>query len=292
MFTLGTDPEFILTNQGVPTSAIGVLPRKKNKKQINGTYFYYDNVLAEFGLKPSETKEEFVENIRLALFNLKSLVNPLKITTLASTHYSFRELRHKDARKVGCKAEWCVYTLKAIMPPKVTIEKTGFRSAGGHIHFGIKSGPLTDMFESLYLIRMLDLFLGIPLTLIGKEKSAKERKKIYGKAGRHRIPRHGVEYRMPDNYWLSKPKLIELIWDLCEFTYKFCEEKRYKNFWSEEKELIRTRNPSKGYKCFGYDSLKLRNIINKNNKEEAKDFLPLLKDLIPEKLFKLIYTNF
>lgn len=74
-FSIGSDPEFVLLNRKKqPKSAIGVLPKKNFAKPIKGNTFYYDNVLAEIAIKPSFTKEEFLNNIRFCLRTLASIV--------------------------------------------------------------------------------------------------------------------------------------------------------------------------------------------------------------------------
>ena len=60
MFTFGADPEFILEKDGIVYSSIGVIPNKDNCYGEKGHKFYYDNVLAECAIKPSDHEEETI----------------------------------------------------------------------------------------------------------------------------------------------------------------------------------------------------------------------------------------
>jgi hypothetical protein len=269
-FTIGSDPEFILKDQkNNIKSAIGVIKGTRNKRlKINQIDFYYDNVLAECTVKPSKNKEEFVLNVKKSIEIFKELVKPYKITTLSSAHFSSEELLHKDARKSGCAVEYCAYNLEAISPRKIDkiFSATKLRTAGGHVHLGTDLGKKHE--SCVMLVRMLDLFLGFTFLFLDDSKESIERRKIYGAAGRYRQPKYGVEYRTLGNYWLSSPKLVELVYDICEFTINFTQENRYENFWRVDNEKLNSDefwnnggDPSKCHECYGYDINKFKNLF-------------------------------
>lgn len=279
-FTIGSDPEFILIDdQNKIKSAIGVIKGKRNKRlKINENEFYYDNVLAECTIKPAKNKEEFIQNIRKSISTYIKLVDPYKLTTLSSAYFSKQDLTHPEARKSGCSVEHCAYSLSSIPSEKIDkiFNNTNLRTAGGHVHLGTILGKNHE--SCLMLVRMLDLFLGFAFLLLEDSKESLERRKIYGHAGRYRQPKYGVEYRTLGNFWLSSPKLADLVYEICEFTIKFTSEHGYENFWKVDYEKLDSDefwneggDPSSCHECYGYDCNKFRNLFINSNSVYKKD---------------------
>ena len=250
--SLGMDPEaMVLSPDGKLKSAIGIVPGSKEEKCIlkNGHAAYYDNVLAEFNLAPGRSKEEVVANLRDCLTQYSELVKPNRLILQASATYPKGECEHKDAKLFGCSIEMCAYEICVLSPPEC---KTTFRSAGGHVHIGYDGGvdcPQEDRtqeeweealfqiaWQRIWVVRMCDLFLGIPSLLLDKDPSSAARRKLYGGAGTHRgCPGYGVEYRALSNFWLSRPSLVELIYDLATLAVKVTIEDRiHEKIWEEE----------------------------------------------------------
>lgn len=273
-FTIGSDPEFILIDdKNKIKSAIGVVKGTRNKRiKIDQIEFYYDNVLAECTVVPSKTKEEFIHNLRKSLSIFYKLVHPYKITTIPSAYFSAEDLIHRDSRKSGCSAEHCAYSLGTVLPKKIDkfFNESKLRTAGGHIHLGTDLGRSHE--SCIMLVRMLDLFLGFAFLQLDNSKESIERRKIFGKAGRYRQPSYGVEYRTLSSFWLSSPKLAELVYELCEFVIQFTIEKKYENFWKIDYDKLNSDDfwnndgdPAKCHECYGYNCKKFRNLfINKN----------------------------
>lgn len=86
-----------------------------------------------------------------------------------------------------------------------TVGKAGDngRCAGGHIHIGYDNHTRVT---NNYIVKAMDLFLSVPLTLM---EPPNRRKEMYGKAGAHRPQPWGVEYRSTSNYIYSSPELME-----------------------------------------------------------------------------------
>lgn len=294
-FSWGTDPEFMIIHHGELKSAIGILPKKeKAVVSKNGHSFYFDNVLAEISIKPANNKDEAVSNVRSALYELSKAVSPGKFIIRASDNYPKKELNCFDAKIASCNPEWDVYSLQQIFPPDEDVDlldgyyqfKTLFRSAGGHIHIG--SERLQDPLEAFGVIRMMDLFLGIPSIYMDTDITSKDRRKIYGHAGSHRMPEYGVEYRTLGNFWLSSPEHVSLIYDLTEFVLDFVENKNHEKFWSVDESLFDEDDPSLAYTCFGYNVEMLRKAINTCNKKEAEKFMMFISNYLPPRLLDAI----
>lgn len=285
--TFGSDPEFMLVRDGRYYSATGIVSGTKERRLTHGGHeFYYDNVMAECAIRPSNSKEETLHNFRECFHHYAKLVHPYRLTPQASFNFPSQQLLHKDARDVGCKTEYCAYLLQEIKDENTIylIKKTNFRSAGGHIHLGSKS--LQDSYNQAFVVRMLDLFLGLPLIFIDRDGTAPMRRQIYGRAGRHRRPAHGLEYRTPGNYWLSSPELVGLVYDLCVFSVKFVEAGRHWKFWRVDDE----ERPDywNAHKCFGYDLQELRDSIDHSNLACGEKFLHLIRHHLPVQLLRTL----
>lgn len=288
MFSIGSDPEFMLVKPPrAPSplsfkSAIDILPKQKRAVRKRGHLFYYENVVAEVGMKPASTKVEFIKNVRDCLQILTETIRPLRITLKSAHYYIQNELEHPDALEAACKDELCAYDLQPKKAPKEIIRTTTFRTAGGHIHLG------SDLFEDAdnahIVTKMLDLFLTIPFVLIDRDATAKERREVYGQAGRHRLTNYGIEYRTPSNYWLGSPATTSLVFDLCKFVLKFVKKGGHERFWTVDECLLGGENPAEAYTCYGYDVDALRDCIDNSDTRTAKKFMMILDSHLPTKL--------
>jgi len=296
-FSFGTDPEFMVKNSNEEiVSAIGKVPGTSGKRHKVGKYtFYSDNVLAEFTIPPASTSDSAVDNIRTALHVLKDLlaVYGCKPITQASYTYPNSELLHPEARRAGCKPEACVYELKTAKSPEGIFEKSGFRTGGGHVHLGTKLLK-KDQYAAISTIRMMDLYLGVMSIWLDTDPTSRDRKKIYGQAGRFRLPKHGVEYRSLGNYWLSSPKLVNFIFDVSDFVVKFVEDKKHEQWWEIDFKTIKDENAwsKKGFNvanchiCHGYDKADLRSAVDTMDKRKGKKYLKMIEDTLPSKIWK------
>lgn len=251
--SFGTDPEFFITRNGQYFSAIHLLP-----PQSQGKSFYFDNVLAELNVAPAHGKEAAVANIRQALATVADFIKPYQLEIKAFQRYPVQQLQHPLALIANCLSEYCVYDCIEVDNKEVAkiIATTTMRSAGGHIHLG--DDILTYSDNVFQAVRLLDLFLS-PLSLLDQDGSAANRKKLYGKAGRHRRPPYGVEYRVLSNFWLSSPGLVELTYDLCELVVKLVQDDVKMD----------------------YDKEKVRESVNCHDLFAIKGFLPFIDQYFP-----------
>lgn len=289
MMTFGTDPEFLLVdkNENVK-SAIGVVDgTTEHPIQKDGCNFYYDNVLAECTVVPGKNKEDTLNNIRNALRLYSEIVKPYKLKTQASAVFPPSEMMHEHARIAGCNPDTCAYTLDLVEAPKELFKKENLRSCGGHIHLGEKEVCKTDEGpEPIFVIYMLDLFVGIPSLFIDKDPTSPMRRSLYGQAGRFRKKEYGVEYRSLSNFWLQSPTFASFIHDLCSFAVDFVESGKVKEYWSfdEESFFDEDKEPYEAFTCKGYDPEVLRRAINDSDKNLARPLLRLAKSHLPSTL--------
>lgn len=96
------------------------------------------------------------------------------------------------------------------------------------------------------MVKLLDIFLGIPSVIIDPDK---KRRELYGKAGAFRLTKYGVEYRTLSSYMMSEDYILNLVWDLLIFAINF------------------------GGSPNTFDKNQIQHIINESDVEEAKKFL-------------------
>lgn len=285
MFSFGSDPEFFLSLNGKIVNAIGLLPPKEQMISRGFSSVYHDNALAELQIEPGHTAAEAIENIRKSILLLQETLPKHKIKIKSAHWFQASDVDNDESRNVGCNSEYCAYTLEQMMPPQDIIKNTGFRTAGGHIHLG-NNDLFYDGHGIIRTVRMLDLFLGVPSLLLDNDNTQRYRRKIYGYAGSHRVPDHGLEYRCIGNFWFRSPRLVEIIYELTELTIKFVENDGQKKYWKDPEDDEETSDQTN--LCFGYDAKLLRSCINSCNKQKASKFMHIINQHIPSELSQRI----
>jgi hypothetical protein len=282
----------LLTRDGQYVSAISVVKgSKENKVDLgNGHKMFYDNVLMELNVATSYGEEELLENLRDCFTRASRAVRGFIMKPQASQTYPASECRHKDALVFGCEPEYDVYELTQLNPPTCEPGNT-FRSAGGHIHLGYDSeaypllAPKTEDdrserdFGRIWVVRMMDLFVGLPALLVDHDPTSATRRKLYGRAGSHRPKEdYGVEYRATSNFWLQSPRLARLVYRLSKFTVDFVAERKHEELWPD----LDT--------CKGYDVQKLLKTINDSNIRVAREMMEkVVKRYMPNDLYTEVF---
>lgn len=292
-FSFGLDPEFLLKNGNECVSAIPIIGRDVHDPILENEHrFYWDNVLAECAVKPSFSKEEAIHNIGDCIRIFSEIVAPATLHTQASCNFDESQLQDQGAKEAGCQPDICVYRMQLMMgelSPSKQIAESNFRSCGGHIHIGHEilqqDGP-----ESVFLIYLMDLFLGLPSIFIDVDPTSPERRTLYGQAGRFREKEYGIEYRSLGNFWLSSPKFVELIYDICDFLVDFVQ-KQDLLIWNEEIywNLVENGEPTgEAFQFALFDKNQLKDCIDQSDKKKGKQYLSLIEDKLPANLYQSI----
>lgn len=293
--SVGTDPEFMIVDRsGNYVSAIGILrANKENRKPLgNGHKIFYDNVLAEFNIKTSYSETELISNLKDCFQQAANLLRGYILTPQASQTYPATQTKHQDAQVFGCDPEYCAYDMAQLQPP--TCEPgNNFRSAGGHIHLGYDKEawplltPITDEdrmqrdWGRIWVVRMMDLFVGLPSLLIDHDPTSAARRRLYGKAGTHRPKEeYGVEYRATSNFWLQSPRLTSLVYRLSEFAVNFVRTRGHEKLWKDEST------------CTGYDVKQLRDTIDNSDVRTARSLMErVVKPVLDKDLYAQIFQQ-
>lgn len=297
-FTFGSDPEFMLVDaEGNVRSAINIVQgTPDNRIQIGGNEFYHDNVNLEMGIIPGKTKVEVVNNFRAAFLTAAEMVAPFKVVPRASAEFDPEELDNPLAKRINCHPEMCAYTLLELYKPVMEFARGTFRTAAGHIHLGAEEGALKHgpmKLDFIFVVRCLDLFLGIPSLWMDHDPTSRRRRELYGAAGSHRRTRYGVEYRSLGNFWLASPKLVGTVYDVCEFAIDFVERGGHEEFWSvnykmiDEGEMI-----ADCIRPIDFEQEAFQMAINLGDKAVAERFLSVAESKMPAGLVADIRGHF
>lgn len=226
-FQLGSDPELMLRNATTKklVSAIPVIQEGKGQgRPLDKTGFnsvLHDNVLVEFNTKPALDEDEFVGTVGSVLKNISAIVKKqgLELHLQASAEFPAEELACEEAKIFGCDPDFNAWLLAMNSVPAGAAERP-FRSAGGHLHIGMADGEdklnaiLADDYGKVDVIKVLDIFCGIPSVFLDTDETAPARRALYGGAGAHRPKEYGVEYRALGNWWLRSPNYTRLVYQL------------------------------------------------------------------------------
>ncbi len=285
IITFGSDPEFMLMQDGEYRSAIGIVQgNRDNRITIKGHQFFYDNVLAECAIKPGKNKNQVLKNITECLSLYAKMVSPFELISQSAQNYPASELKHPEAKHVGCDPDMCVYRMEMQEPPREAMRNGMLRTCGGHIHLGSKmlqsDGP-----EPIRVIQMADLFLGIPSLWLDTDETSPIRRNLYGQAGRFRVTKYGIEYRSLGNFWLKSPELVSWIYDMCVFILDFVESGEASRLWDFDIKVILDGDAqSDAWTCTAYDSNGLKRAIDSSDKDLAKEYYDLAQSLMPTDL--------
>lgn len=207
---IGADPEVFFKRGDKFISSVGLIggtkdaPRNLRRKGFN---IHEDNVTVEYNIPPCSNVNSWVENHKYALEAIADVgrSHGCEIAIVSDGTFDEDQLQTEGARTFGCNPDYDAW--KIDVNPAPAAHSTNLRTAGGHIHIGAE----LTVTEKIELVRVLDIFLGIPLNLLEPES---KRQQLYGKLGACRPKPYGVEYRVPSNYWLRSEELMQGVFNI------------------------------------------------------------------------------
>lgn len=207
--------------------------------------------MLEFNIPASPSRRQFVENVELALAYVWDLANTKLSATVAPTCSAIfppESLLQVGATTFGCSPDFDAYNMGAPHPrveqKLLKVEHGEWRFAGGHIHLGYDKEDLPPFVAAQFA----DLWLGLPS--IAHDKQGK-RRELYGKAGRYRPTKYGIEYRTLSNFWLFDSGLLlevgsaaeQLATHLTSNKTKQLQRQHAEIPWEEVQKAIDTEDP-------------------------------------------------
>lgn len=215
--TLGCDPEiFIEDPNGRIIGAQEVIPQKGlSTNTYNPTpNIIIDGVQAEINPAPSGCRALLGHNIARCIQLLDATVQQkgFRLSSRANIEMSKEEMDAiaKEYQVLGCAPSNNAYNNKLTV--NQTEENRLRRAAGGHIHMQCSVDPAL-------FVPILDFVVGNTCVLLDRDPLQAKRREQYGRAGEYRLPKHGLEYRTPSNFWLRSYPLMGLVTGLCRMAY-------------------------------------------------------------------------
>lgn len=212
----GSDPELFITRPDgrvVAAHSVGIPYLDKSPEVVGGRYFR-DGWALELNPHPSENPSELYKNIRNILNNVRMILpKGHGFSSVPCTYIDLSLLNDApdDVKEFGCNPAYDAYKMQ-VTKPDVDAKTYPLRSLSGHLHFsGLPHLDNTDNYPDI--IKFLDLYVGLPLSIIFSRKQQYERRNFYGKAGEFRPQRYssgtrGLEYRTPDAQVLNHPQIF------------------------------------------------------------------------------------
>lgn len=260
---LGTDPEIFVSKDGKLVSGHDLIRgTKDNPLKVENGAVQVDGTALEFNIDPASTEAEWIKNIDSVMSTLISMIPGYKLEAIPVANFGIEYLRTLPAiaTELGCSPDFDAWNVAQNPRPNGELP---FRSAAGHIHFGIIEANDAPIADGEYIgwiaqkVRELDYYLALPSLFYDGDT---QRRELYGKAGAFRPKSYGFEYRTLSNQWLGNEGL-----------------KR----WAYRASQKAMDNIERGISLVDkYGDI--RNIINGSNKDEARIIIEREGILMPE----------
>lgn len=268
---MGSDPEMFVvnkkTNEVIP--AFNFLGSSKNpdkiKNDINeygdGNPLFWDGFQAEFNTADTACLAWVVDSVHAGLKTLsqkaKKYDKDARLTIQPTLDIPIDMLMESKPEHVdfGCMPSLNVYGMSGF---KANGRDVPFRSAGGHIHFGIVDHLKNDKTLAEKFVKDLDKVLGVACVSLFDKYDDSKRRVLYGLAGEYRLPKHGLEYRTLSCAWMAHPIIMNIVFDLSRKVIGASNSGLMKYWDATEKETI---------ECINNCDIELaRKIIDRNSK--------------------------
>ena len=254
--TLGSDPElfFVRDNEVVPSNLV----------VTRGERVIQDGFQGELNPMSNTCRQVSGAGIGDAFREAMALAKSAGATVSLKVGHVIGDGAWKNSpltlRRFGCNPTLNTYEKSF---KRVTGLRERFRAAGGHIHMG----GLTenDKANPDKLVALWDIFAGNTCVLIDRDPDNARRRKIYGRAGEHRMKSYGIEYRVLSNFWLKH----YILWSFCTALLR--------------NGLVFFRLGMYDEIVQRFDMTKVRKAINENDYELALENFRILRKFIEEK---------
>lgn len=257
ILTLGCDPEFFIrqnkkiveSSKFIPEHGIQCPPLYTFGGNNVVNKIICDGIQAELNPAPDTCRERLASKIAMSIVSLneKMATDNGKINFGGVVKFTDKEMESfsDKSKRFGCAPSHNVYKNNSTSQILVNPMTYQYRSAGGHIHIGSNDSMIIEALQKDLptMIKSLDMFCGNICVLIDRDDMQKERRRVYGKAGEYRLPAHGIEYRVPSNFWLGNYQLLSLVLGLARMAAQlainiYIYEKQYNDEVSPLREIL------------------------------------------------------
>ena len=209
--SLGCDPEAFFTRKGQVIGAERVIPEGGLRGPSYSIPVVIDGVQLEIHPAVTGCRQSMACFLKDGFYaihkRLQELGDP-DIQLSFQSHYTVPR-EELDSLSDACKILGCSPSLNHYGFEDLGVDVATFaeRSAGGHLHFGLD----TTYVRPEFVVPCLDAVLGNFCVMVDRDPYAPARRKVYGRAGEYRLPKHGIEYRTLSNFWLRDYALQSMV---------------------------------------------------------------------------------
>lgn len=213
-------------------------PKEKPVKTREDQSVYFDGYQAEFTVKAQNCLAYVLDSVQLGLKQTleeaRKLDSKAKLSIQNVFEVPFEELQAEKEEFVqfGCSPSLNAYGLAR---PDLNGREVPYRMAGGHIHYGITGKTPEQLAE---MVKSMDAILGVACVSLAAEFDNPVRRTMYGLAGEYRLPKHGLEYRVLSNFWLTHPVIANLVFDIGRKAASVGSSRLLQHWKSSEDETI------------------------------------------------------
>lgn len=244
---VGTDPEYFVVDSAlkpVPAHTLG-FDDKHNKKKFKDGKAFRDGYAIEINVAPSSRWDLLTLDVRSVMCQIQAgLPYGHRLLSMPTVKIDLaKDLDNcpVDLLTFGCDPSMDAYTGMPKLPDINAMEHP-MRYAGGHLHFsqvGIKEDSKhwsTDIDKVRLFIRMMDVYVGLPLTVIFDRPQTYLRRRFYGQAGEFRHQKYedgsiGIEYRTPGPEVFNHPAVTNMVIEVGKHLFENFE--RAAENWSD-----------------------------------------------------------
>lgn len=288
-FTMGCDPEFFFRMKKRVIGSEHIIPKEgffPRSTVAQNTFvsfpntsskFVIDGVQAELNPNPYGCRANMANEIAACFRSLKVIIDKKKeavqVDFSRTVKITKTELSKLDPnnQRFGCMPSFNAYPDGGVNLGEVDPLVYRYRSAGGHIHIShnevakmqaqFKDDPAT-------FIKMMDIIVGNTCVLLDRDRGNITRRKTYGRAGEFRLPKHGIEYRVLSNFWLTSYPLMSMVFGLSRLVMSMFNSPSKDVFIKQFTEAV--------------DEMDIRNAINTNNYRLAYKNFKKIEQLLIE----------
>lgn len=276
---LGCDPEFFFRFKGEIIGAEKFLPKGGLPVSgSEGSKFIIDGVQGELNTQISTCRESVAYIVATSMKHLDDKLKESKTKGITVDFSRAVEISKENLADLqeSSRVFGCAPSLNAYKSDKKTlniedIDPTEYRirAAGGHIHLGKNSSTGLDRAltkDYIKTVELLDIICGNTCVLVDRDPLNAERRKVYGRAGEFRLPKHGLEYRTLSNFWLQCAPLLSLAFGLARLAVEINADDNHKTLYEEFTSRVKEKN--------------IRDAINNNDFDLAMDNFKRIEDLL------------
>lgn len=249
IFVVGADDKVIPSYEFLKSAKEKDLTLPPHNNIIGGTNakqetIFWDGFQGEFNVTANGCLAWTVDSTFLGLKTMlqkaQAYNKDARLTIKSTLDIDSEVLRtaKKEHVEFGCMPSLNIYNMKGIT---LDGRDVPFRSAGGHIHFGLSDRHRSKEQIERY-VKALDAILGVACVSLFAKYDDPRRREMYGLAGEYRLPPHGLEYRTLSSAWLSHPLIMNMVFELSRRALSVGENNLLKYWDSTEEETVQCIN--------------------------------------------------